>query len=139
MKEILVIDGQGGGIGKMLVAQLKKQDIEARVTAVGTNALATAAMLKAGADRSATGENSVVVLSRQADIIAGPIGIVMADAMLGEVTPKIAQAVGDAPAKKVLIPVAKCNTYVTLSGSGTLGDHLADAARRIAEIVEEEL
>lgn len=136
MKDILIIDGQGGGIGKMLTTQLKRKNIDARITAVGTNAIATAAMTKAGADRSATGENSVVVLSRQAYIIAGPLGIVMADSMLGEVTPKIAQAVGDSPAQKVLIPLSRCATYVTLSGSGSMAEHLEDAVRHICALVE---
>ena len=86
--EILVIDGQGGGLGRQLVAAVKKAVPQAVVTAIGTNSAATSAMLKAGADRAATGENAVVVGCRRADVILGPIGIVMADALLGEITPK---------------------------------------------------
>ena len=87
---ILIIDGQGGGIGKQLVAAIKKSCSAAIITAVGTNSLATSAMLKAGADNAATGENAVVVGCRHTDIIVGPIGIVIADAMFGEITPAMA-------------------------------------------------
>ncbi len=85
---VLVIDGQGGGLGKQLVAGISTQCPEARLTAVGTNSLAANAMLKAGAQRAVTGENAVVVNCRRADIIVGPIGIVIADALLGEITPR---------------------------------------------------
>lgn len=137
MKDILIIDGQGGGMGKMLISLLKKEEINATITAVGTNAIATLAMTKAGADRSATGENSVAFLASKADVIAGPMGIVMVNSMLGEVTAKMAEAVASSPAKKVIIPVSKCNTYITLSGSGTMNEHVADAAKRIIQLIEE--
>lgn len=110
--KVLVIDGQGGGIGKTLVAGIKASGVKAEITAVGTNSLATIAMQKAGADKAATGENAVVVACRTADIVAGPVGIVVADALVGEVTPKMAAAVGSSSAKKVLIPVNMCDTYV---------------------------
>ena len=110
--KVLVIDGQGGGIGKALVAGLKACGVNCEITAVGTNSLATIAMQKAGADKAATGENAVVVACRTADIVAGPVGIVVADALVGEVTPKMAAAVGSSSAKKVLIPVNMCDTYV---------------------------
>ena len=103
--KILVIDGQGGGLGKQLVAALSAQCPQAQLTAVGTNSLAASAMRKAGAVRTATGENAVVVNCRHADIIVGPIGIVIADALLGEITPAMAVAVGQSPAKKLLLPV----------------------------------
>ncbi len=137
VKRVLVIDGQGGGMGKMLIALLKKEDIQVEITAVGTNAIATTAMIKAGAERSATGENSVMFLSDKVDIIAGPMGIVMANAMLGEVTPKMAEAVTSSPAKKVLIPVSRCSTYITLSAQGTVNDHLADAVKKIRQLISE--
>lgn len=101
---ILVIDAQGGGIGRQLVASLKENCSGHTVYAVGTNSAATSAMLKAGADQAATGENSVVAACRRADVIVGPIGIVIADAMLGEITPKMAKAVGQSDAKLILIP-----------------------------------
>lgn len=97
--KILVIDAQGGGIGKQVVAAVKKQLPELTITAVGTNSIATAAMLKAGADHAATGENAVVVGCKKANVIIGPIGIVIADAMFGEVTPAMATAVGQSSGK----------------------------------------
>lgn len=110
--KIVVIDGQGGGIGKALVAGIKAEEKNAEIVAVGTNSLATLAMQKAGADKAATGENAVVVACRNADIIAGPVGIVVADALIGEVTAKMAAAVGSSSAKKILIPVNMCDTFV---------------------------
>ena len=110
--EILVIDGQGGGLGRQLVAAVKKAVPQAVVTAIGTNSVATSVMLKAGADRAATGENAVVVGCRRADVILGPIGIVMADALLGEITPAMAQAVAQSDARRILIPANRCDTLV---------------------------
>lgn len=109
---VLVIDAKGGGIGKQLVAAIKQKLPGVSVTAVGTNSTAAAAMLKAGADDAATGENAVVVGCRTADIIVGPIGIAIADSMLGEVTPKMALAVAQSRAEKVLIPVSHCGNVV---------------------------
>ncbi len=109
---VVVIDGQGGRIGKLIVEEVKKKIPEAEVIAVGTNSTATAAMLKGGADDGATGENSVIVASRRADFIIGPIGILAADSMIGEVTEKMAAAVGRSPAKKVLIPVNRCQIAI---------------------------
>jgi hypothetical protein len=114
--KILVIDAQGGGIGKQVVAAIKREQSHVEITAVGTNSTATTAMLKAGADHAATGENAVVVGCRTADVIIGPIGIVIADAMFGEVTPTMAIAVGQSRAKRLLIPVNHCdNTIVGIS------------------------
>lgn len=133
---ILVIDAQGGGLGKQLVAAIRKTLPDAVITAVGTNTAATSAMLKAGADRSATGENAVVVCCRTADVIAGPIGIVIADSMLGEITPAMAAAVGQSAAKRVLIPVNRCETLVAGVGGASTGELLVDAARKIAAMAE---
>ncbi len=110
--KILVIDAQGGGIGRSLVASLKKAFADSEVIAVGTNTIATSAMLKAGADHAATGENSVVVCARDADFIVGPIGIVVADAMFGEITPKMATAIGQSKADRILIPIHNCKNTV---------------------------
>lgn len=110
--KILVIDAQGGGIGRQLVSAIKENMPSASVIAVGTNTVATSAMLKAGADNAATGENAVVVNSRKADIIIGPIGIVIADAMLGEITSCMANAVAQSNAKRILIPVNHCDNIV---------------------------
>ncbi len=109
---ILVIDAQGGGIGKQIVTAIKRDFPRTNVIAVGTNSIATTAMLKAGADHAVTGENAVVVGCRKADVIIGPIGIVIADAMFGEVTPAMAMAVGQSNAKRLLIPVNHCDNII---------------------------
>ena len=109
---VIVVDGQGGGIGKQIVSALKKRYPEQYITAVGTNSLATSAMLKAGADVAATGENPVIVCSRKADVIVGPVGIVIADALLGEITAAMATAVGRSQAKRILVPVNHCDNYI---------------------------
>ena len=108
---ILVMDAQGGGIGKQVVTAVRTRFPDVTITAVGTNAAATTAMLRAGADEGATGENAAVVCCRRADVIIGPVGIVIADAMLGEVTPRMAVAVGQSPAKRILIPVNHCTNF----------------------------
>ncbi len=110
----MIIDGQGGKIGSQLISLIKERLPGARIaiTAVGTNSIAAAAMLKAGADFAATGENPVTVAARSADVIIGPLGIVIADALIGEVTAKMAAAVGRSPAAKILIPVNKCGNLV---------------------------
>ena len=109
--KILIVDGQGGGIGRQLVEALKREG-ERDITCVGTNAIATSAMLRAGATRAATGENAAIVACREAEVIVGPIGIVVADALLGEVTPRMAAAVGQSRARKVLIPVNQCGNFI---------------------------
>lgn len=109
---ILVIDAQGGGIGRQLVTAIREKLPEADITAVGTNTVATSAMLKAGADNAATGENAVVVNTRRADVIVGPIGIVIVDAMFGEITPRMANAVAQSNAKRILIPINHCDNIV---------------------------
>lgn len=109
---ILVIDAQGGGIGRQLVTAIKANRPDAVITAVGTNSAATSAMLKAGADHAATGENATVVNSRKADVIIGPIGIVIADALFGEITLRMAAAVAQSDAKRLLIPVNHCDNIV---------------------------
>lgn len=109
---VLIIDGQGGGLGRQLVSAVKEQCPNAEILAVGTNSMATSAMLWAGAAQAATGENAVVVCCRRADVILGPIGIVIADAMLGEITPAMAVAVGQSVAKRLLIPVNQCDNII---------------------------
>lgn len=110
MRKILIIDGQGGQIGSQLIKSIIEYDVE--IMAVGTNSTATNAMLKAGAKNGATGENSVIVGCKTADIIIGPIGIVIADSLYGEITPKMAIAVGQSNAKKILIPINKCDNII---------------------------
>lgn len=111
-KRILIIDGQGGGIGRLLTQSIKTEFPEVTVASVGTNVMATQAMIKAGADEAATGENAVLVGCRKADIITGPIGIIIADALMGEITPNMAVAVGQADAVRILLPVNQCDNIV---------------------------
>ena len=119
---ILIIDAQGGGLGKQIVASIKKAYPATEITAVGTNSLASSNMLKAGADHAATGENAVIVGCRKADIIIGPIGIVIADSMFGEVTPAMAIAVGQSNAKRLLIPINQCENIVLGASSLSVSD-----------------
>ena len=133
---VLVIDGQGGGLGRQLVAAISAACPEARLTAVGTNSLATSAMLKAGTVRAATGENAVVVNCRTADIIVGPIGIVIADALLGEITPTMAAAVCQSPARRVLVPINHCENIVVGVPDQPIGQLVAAAAQKVKELAE---
>jgi len=113
MKRIAVIDGQGGGIGSTIIKKLKllfAEDLE--IIALGTNAIATAQMLKAGANRGASGQNAIVQSTQSVDLIMGPISIIMAHAMLGEVTPQIAEAVAKSPAQKLFIPLSQENIRI---------------------------
>lgn len=134
MKKILIIDGQGGMLGKQIVEAVKKSVPGAEITAVGTNIAATGSMLRAGADNGATGENAVMVCARTADIIAGPVGIAIADSLLGEITPAMALAVGQSRAKKVLIPVSKCNNIIVGVGDKKTSELIKEAIDSIEEI-----
>ena len=109
---IVVIDGQSGRMGQLFIERARAAGLNCPITAVGTNAIATANMLKASPDEAATGENAIVVCARKADVICGPVGIVIADAMNGEVTPKAARAVGQSGARRILIPVNRCDTTI---------------------------
>lgn len=134
---VLIIDGQGGKIGKQLVEALISEP-RIDLTAVGTNSMATANMMKGGARNAATGENAVLVACRTADIIAGPVGIVIADALLGEITPQMASAVGQSRAKKILIPINKCDNIVIGTGGRSITDLLHDAAAAVMRAVDSE-
>lgn len=134
--KVLVIDGQGGGLGRQLVTALKAYAPDIEVLAVGTNSTATNAMLKAGADQAATGENSVLAASRQADVIMGPVGIVIADSMLGEITSAMAVAVGQSTAKRILIPVNLCDNIVVGVTDASMGKNVQNAIDALAGLRE---
>lgn len=137
MKKILVIDGQGGKLGKEIILGLKKFHQQIEIIAVGTNGMATQEMLKAGAEKAATGENPVVFNSKTADIIIGPIGIVIANSLLGEVTPEMALAVGSSAAKKVLIPINKCDNFVIATKSLSFSELINEAIEKVVEYLED--
>ncbi len=136
--QILVVDGQGGGIGKLLVSKLKETLPHISVRAVGTNSFATHAMHKAGADLAATGENAIVVGCKNASIIVGPVGIVIADALLGEITPKMAVAIGQSDAKKVLIPTNQCGHVVVGTAASSVTTLISQAIDEIVNIISQE-
>ncbi len=131
MKKLTVIDGQGGKIGKTIIEQLKARIPDQEIYAIGTNSIATSQMMRAGADYGATGENPCIVNARDSDVIVGPIGIVFADALLGEITPNIAVAIGSSKAYKILIPTNRCNHYVVGCEEGNLNDYIQKACEKI--------
>lgn len=132
---VLVIDGQGGQLGGQIIKLLKENFDELDITAVGTNATATATMLKAGAKQAATGENSVIVACRKANVVIGPIGIVVADSMLGEVTPKMAVAVGQADAVRILLPVNRCDNIIAGIPELSVTDVLQDMLAKVKNVI----
>lgn len=134
--KIIVIDGQGGNIGKQLVKRIRETFPEVYIRAVGTNSTATSNMLKGGTDEGATGENAVVVAARSADLIVGPIGIIVPDALLGEVTQLMAKAVSESSAKKLLIPLNRCDVLVAGTVSRSTGELLEDAIAMIRDIIK---
>ena len=135
--KVLIIDGQGGGLGRQLVTAVKEKCPEAEVLAVGTNSTATGAMFRAGADQAATGENAVLVACRRADVIIGPIGIVIADSMLGEITPAMAAAVGQSPARRILLPVNQCDNLVVGAADLSMADKVREAAELLRGLLDQ--
>ena len=134
--DILIIDGQGGNLGRQLAKRLREALPQADMVVVGTNSTATENMLQGGANRAATGENAVLVNARRAKIIAGPLGIVIADALMGEVTPAMAMAVGQSDAVRVLIPMNRCDTLVAGVADKPMGELVEDAVRRIVQLLQ---
>ena len=132
---ILVLDGQGGNIGRQLVKMIAQRFPQAQLTAVGTNSSATANMMKGGASAGATGENAVKVGCRKADIIVGPLGIVVADSLLGEVTAEMAVAVARSEAVKILIPLNRCDNLVAGVGEVSTAQLLEDAMEKISVLL----
>ena len=141
--KIVVIDGQGGRMGALLCEKIRKNQKELptgkELIAIGTNSAATAAMLKAGADCGATGENPVLVACRDADFIIGPLGILAADSLLGEVTPAMAIAVGGSPAQKLLLPVNRCNHHVVGVQDYSMARLTDEAVADLLSILQEKL
>ena len=133
--KIVIIDGQGGKMGKSVIEQLKKRFPDLETYAIGTNSIATSAMLKAGATYGATGENPVIVNSHDANIIIGPIGIVMANSLLGEITPAMAEAVSSSPAFKILIPVNRCCHFIVGCGEQSLTAYISEVVDKVDELL----
>ena len=129
--KIVVIDGQGGNIGRRIVEEIKAKKTGCEILAIGTNSTATALMMKGGADVGATGENPVVLASRDADVIIGPIGIILADSMYGEITPRMAEAIGASKARKILIPINKCVTVAGVDETMSISDYIKIAVGKI--------
>ena len=133
---ILIIDGQGGQLGAQLVKSIMPRFPDAKITVVGTNAVATSAMLKAGAKNAATGENPIVVACRKADVIIGPVGIVITDSLMGEITDKMAVAIARADAVRILIPINKCDNLIAGVTNLNAGALIDDAISKLHSIAE---
>lgn len=131
--KIIVIDGQGGRMGSLIIEKIKESGIREQLVAIGTNSLATSAMLKAGADSAATGENPVIVNSRNAQYIIGPVGIIASDSLMGEITPAMANAVSSSEAFKILLPLNRCNHYIAGIKNTGLSDLVTDAVQKLKE------
>lgn len=135
MKKVVVIDGRSGRTGQLFIERIKAAQLPCELIVIGTNAIATSAMLKAGAQAGATGENPVVVACRTADVIAGPIGILAADSLLGEVTPSMAIAIGQSNATKLLFPVSHCNNIVVGTQSMSLSQLMDEAVELLRNLL----
>ena len=136
---IVIIDGQGGQLGAQLFKEINSRfsDIsDVNITVIGTNASATSAMLKAGAKNAATGENPVVVACRKADVIIGPVGIVITDSLMGEITDKMAVAIARADAVRILIPINKCDNLIAGVTNLNAGALIDDAISKLHSIAE---
>lgn len=134
--KVVIIDGQGGRLGQLLAETIVKEKISCELLAIGTNSIATSAMLKGGALQGATGENPVIVACRDADVIIGPIGIVSADSLLGEITPNMAVAIGQSKAVKLLLPVSHCNNRVIGVKSISMSDMVKETVSELKELLK---
>jgi hypothetical protein len=134
---IAVIDGQGGGVGRALVEQIKRAFPEIPLRALGTNSTATAMMIKAGADDGATGENAIVYNAASMDVILGPIGILVSNGLLGELTPAMASAIGGSGAVKILLPSHRCGIRLAAGPAQPMQNYLADAVRQLGEVIRQ--
>lgn len=135
IKNILIIDGQGGKLGKQLIEAIKARIKNIEITAIGTNGIATSTMLKGGADYAATGENPIIVACRKADVIIGPIGIVIADSLMGEITPKMATAISQSNTLRILIPANKCDNIIAGVPDLSMSALINDTINKLTELV----
>lgn len=133
--KVVIIDGQGGRLGQLLTELIVKEELNCELLVIGTNGTATGAMLRGGAKQGATGENPVIVACRDADVIIGPVGIVSADSMLGEITPAMAVAVGQSRALKLLLPVSHCNNQVIGVKKQTMNEMVKETVERLKELL----
>jgi len=133
---VVLIDGQGGRLGQSIAEAITREELPCELIAIGTNGIATSAMLKGGARKGATGENPVIVACRNADIIMGPIGIISADSMMGEITPAMAAAVGQSQAMKLLLPVSHCNNQVVGVKKLTMNEMVKEAIEQLKELLK---
>lgn len=134
--KVAVIDGQGGGVGRALVERVKADFPNLHIRALGTNALATAAMMKAGADEGATGENAILHNAGRVEIIMGPVAVLSANALLGEITPAMAAAVGESDALKILLPSQRCRIRLAIGPVQPMQKYLGEAVRMLREEID---
>ena len=137
--KIVIIDGQGGRMGRSVIEQLKKSYPDLELYAIGTNSIATSTMLRAGADEGATGENPVIYNAKSADVIIGPIGIVLANSLLGEITPAMAAAVAQSDAQKILIPMNRCKSTVAGVAEASLAEYIELAANLLQKFLADKI
>ena len=131
-----VIDGQGGGVGRAIVLELRARFAQHQIVALGTNAMATSAMMRAGASEGATGENAIVRTAPRCDVIMGPLGIVLANAMLGELTPAMAEAIGGCDAFKILIPMPQAHVRIAGVADTSLARLIEDAMSKLQSLLD---
>ena len=131
-----VVDGQGGGIGRAIVEKVKKAFPDLEVIALGTNSVATGQMLKAGADEGATGENAIIHNMQHVDVVLGVIGILNANAMMGELTPAMAAAIGGSHTHKILLPINRCHIHIVSVEEQSLGSHIDNLVEALGEFLK---
>lgn len=135
--KVAVVDGQGGGIGNALIAKIKKEKLNVNIIALGTNSNATSNMLRAGANEAATGENAIIYNSSRVDVIIGVVAIIMTNSMMGELTPKMAAAIGESGALKILIPTSRCNIKIAMPEEFNIQESVGYAIMKLEEHLSE--
>lgn len=133
---VAVIDGQGGGIGSEIIKRLRSEISNIEILALGTNANATKSMIKAGANRAATGENAIIYNVKDADIVMGVVAILMPNSMMGELSPKMVESIGLSPAMKILIPLARCNIKVAMPEEHTIQEYVGQSVKLVEQYLE---